>query len=228
MADAAPTALTEAFKKVVGDPANPAGVTQAGGAVYATPAGARPSGDIINISQAPGLMYTPAEQWAHESDLARQTQNTLEQNRQYDLSKAKFDYDKQRQQTADLQNALALQQSMRYGGGGGGGSYGRPMTLRSYGGDPYAGWNRVGDHYLPPTMSQSNPVQYQRTGGQQGGGASNYTGSYEYKMPGYQNAFIMAPAGLTGPALGRWSEQQQKQYAAEGRAPPMITNRAQF
>lgn len=234
MADAAPadTALTEAFKKVVGDPANPAGLTPAGGAAYATPAGSRPAGDVINISQAPGLMYTPAEQWAHESDLARQAQNTLEQNRQYDLSKAKFDYDKQQQQwqnDAAMNQALALRQSMRrpmtlstYGGGGGGYSGGGG----GYSGNPYAGWNRVSDGGLPPTMSQSNPAAYQRTIGRQ---ANMPSGEYTYNVPGNQSQFIMAPANLEGPALGKWMENRMKQAKSEGlQSPPIITKRTNW
>jgi hypothetical protein len=161
MAAVAPatTALSEAFKKVVGQDAGGAGVTQAGGAVYATPAGARPAGDVINISQAPGLMYTPAEQWAHEAQLAQlelskqqAAQSVLEQNRQYELSKQQFDWNKQRQQSADLQQALATQQAMRYGGrggGGGGGGYGgMPLYLPTSYGKQMANTT----HYLPPTQ----------------------------------------------------------------------------
>lgn len=98
------TALTEAYKKVVGDPANPVGTTPAGGAVYATPAGARPSGDIINISQAPSLALTPEQQ----------------------LARDKFEWDKQQQVIA-----MGGDWNARRAAWGGGGDYSLPPIRNS-------------------------------------------------------------------------------------------------
>jgi hypothetical protein len=136
---------------------------------------------VINISQAPLSALTPEQQ----------------------LARDKFDFDKEQA----LNNALQLQQAMRYGGlrSGGGGYGGGRMPSQSYVSDPYAGWNRVSNWSLPGT---------QYTGSQ---------GNVRAMLPAQGGVRqLVAPPGLSDSRLGTWAEQQLKQAVAEGKAPPQI------
>ena len=155
---------------------------------------------------AGGKGYTEPELWAKElaeKELAQKVleqnrahqQSVLEQNRQYELKKAK----------SALANQLAqlqLQDYMRSRRASSGGGGVRKPTSGFWKGNMPRG------HYLPSTLKQSNPQAYA-----------------QLRYGARQGNVIYAPPGMIGGALGNWAHDQNIRAMRQKLPPPDLRQR---
>ena len=202
--------LRESLVKVTGlDPAS----TSTGTSPINYPADYQSRGDIVNISQAPGLMYTPAEQWAHELGLAQLELDKQKTLGQLGLEREKFELTKKAADFESMMDAVQFSDYMmdrnrgrgatlRVAGGGGGG-YGRFQP--SSGIRPAPAWTsnpgpRGG------LAAWNNPARY--------GGAQRYL-----------NGVPVVQTELAGPALGTMYNQISDRARRENREMPIVVQK---
>ena len=105
--------LAESLTKVTGiSPLSASGTVPIDPVSYGPGANLRPQGDVVNISQAPGLMYTPAEQWAHELGLAQLELDKQKTLGQLGLEREKFELTKKAAENESMMDAIQLRDYM--------------------------------------------------------------------------------------------------------------------